>query len=143
MARGAGATDVVDASATAPVDAVRELTGGRGVDYAFEVVGHSATIRAAYDMTRRAGTVTIVGAGGFDDMVSFGAMSLMVDAKTIRGCVYGGTDPPRDFPEMIRLSRAGRLDLASLVTRRITLDEIEDAFRAMEAGEVARSVIVY
>ena len=143
MARGAGATDVVNASATTPVDAVRELTGGQGVDYAFEVVGRSDTIRAAYDMTRRAGTVTVVGAGRFDDMVSFGAMSLMVDAKTIRGCVYGCTDPPRDFPEMIRLQRAGRLDLDSLVTRRIKLDQIEDAFRAMESGEVARSVIVY
>jgi S-(hydroxymethyl)glutathione dehydrogenase/alcohol dehydrogenase len=70
-------------------------------------------------------------------------MQLMVDAKTIRGCVYGTTDPARDFPEMIRLQRAGRLDLAALVTRRITLDDVEDAFRAMDEGEVARSVVVY
>jgi S-(hydroxymethyl)glutathione dehydrogenase/alcohol dehydrogenase len=67
----------------------------------------------------------------------------MVDAKTVRGCVYGATDPRRDFPEMVRLHRAGRLDLDALVTRRITLDDLDDAFRAMEAGEVARSVIVY
>jgi S-(hydroxymethyl)glutathione dehydrogenase/alcohol dehydrogenase len=67
----------------------------------------------------------------------------MVDAKTIRGCVYGATDPRRDFPEMVRLHRAGRLDLAALVTRRIALEEVDDAFRAMQAGEVARSVIVY
>ncbi len=122
---------------------VRELTGGRGVDHAIEVVGSSVTIRQAYDMTRRAGTVTVVGAGRFDDMVEIGAMTLMVDAKTIRGCVYGATDPRRDFPEMIRLQRAGRLDLDALVTRRIALDEVDDAFRAMQAGEVARSVIVY
>ena len=68
---------------------------------------------------------------------------LMVDAKTIRGCVYGATDPERDFPEMIRLHRARGLDLDALVTRRIELDDVNDAFRAMEAGEVARSVIVY
>ena len=67
----------------------------------------------------------------------------MVDAKTIRGCVYGATDPERDFPEMIRLHRARGLDLDALVTRRIELDDVNDAFRAMEAGEVARSVIVY
>jgi S-(hydroxymethyl)glutathione dehydrogenase / alcohol dehydrogenase len=142
-ARTSGATDVVDASAGDPVAAVRELTSGRGADHAIEVVGTSATIRQAFEMARRAGTVTVVGAGRFDDMVEIGAMTLMVDAKTVRGCVYGATDPRRDFPEMIRLHRAGKLDLDALLTRRITLDDVDDAFRAMEAGEVARSVIVY
>jgi S-(hydroxymethyl)glutathione dehydrogenase/alcohol dehydrogenase len=122
---------------------VRELTAGRGADHAIEVVGNSATIRQAFDMARRAGTVAVIGAGHFDDMVEIGAMTLMVEAKTVRGCVYGATDPRRDFPEMIRLHRAGRLDLDQLVTRRIELDDLDDAFRALEAGEVARSVIVY
>jgi S-(hydroxymethyl)glutathione dehydrogenase/alcohol dehydrogenase len=143
LARDSGATEGVDASQADPVAAVRELTGGRGVDHALEVVGRADTIRQAYEMTRRAGTVTIVGAGRFDDMVSFGAMQLMVDAKTVRGCVYGCTDPPRDFPEMVRLHREGHLDLDALVTRRIGLDDVDDAFRAMDAGEVARSVIIY
>ena len=143
LARHSGATDVVDSSATDPVGAVLEATAGRGADFVFEVVGRSDTIRAAFDMTRRAGTCTIVGAGSFDDMVQIGAMQLMVGAKTLRGCVYGATDPVRDFPEIVRLQRAGKLDLEALVTRRIALDDLEDAFRAMEAGEVARSVIVY
>jgi S-(hydroxymethyl)glutathione dehydrogenase/alcohol dehydrogenase len=143
LARQCGATDVVDASASEAVSAVRDLTGGRGADFTFEVVGRSATIRQAYAMTRRAGTCTVVGAGSFTDMVEFGAMQLMVDAKTITGCVYGATDPARDFPEMVRLQNAGLLDLEALVTRRITLDDLDDAFRAMEAGEVARSVIAF
>jgi S-(hydroxymethyl)glutathione dehydrogenase / alcohol dehydrogenase len=143
LARRCGATEVVDGSTVDAVATVREITGGRGVDHAIEVVGTSATIRQAYDMTRRAGTVTVVGAGRFDDLFSIGAMQLMVDAKTIRGCVYGATDPQRDFPEMIRLHRARGLDLEALVSRRIELDDVNDAFRAMEAGEVARSVIVY
>ncbi len=143
LARSCGATEVVDASAGDAVGAVREVTDGRGADHTIEVVGTSATIRQAFDMTRRAGTVTIVGAGRFDDMVEIGAMTLMVDTKTVRGCVYGATDPRRDFPEMVRLHRAGRLDLDALVTRRIALEDVDDAFRAMEAGEVARSVIVY
>jgi S-(hydroxymethyl)glutathione dehydrogenase/alcohol dehydrogenase len=142
-ARAGGATDVVDSSATDPVTAVRELTGGRGADHVFEVVGRSETIKAAYEMTRRAGTCTIVGAGSFTDMVEFAAMNLMVDAKTMRGCVYGATDPARDFPEMVRLQQAGRLDLESLVTQRIPLTELNEAFAAMEAGDVVRSVIVY
>jgi S-(hydroxymethyl)glutathione dehydrogenase/alcohol dehydrogenase len=143
LARRCGATEVVDAGATDPVAAVRDLTGGRGADFTFEVVGRSATIRASFEMTRRAGTCTVVGAGSFTDMVEFGAMQLMADAKTVRGCVYGATDPARDFPEMVRLHEVGALDLEALVTRRIGLADLNDAFRAMDAGEVARSVIVF
>jgi S-(hydroxymethyl)glutathione dehydrogenase / alcohol dehydrogenase len=143
LARRCGATEVIDASTTDAAAAVRDLTGGRGADYVFEVVGRSDTIEAAFDMTRRAGTCTIVGAGSFTDMAQFGAMQLMVGAKTLRGCVYGSTDPVRDFPEMIRLQQAGRLDLDALVTRHIALEDVNDAFRAMQAGEVARSVIVF
>jgi S-(hydroxymethyl)glutathione dehydrogenase/alcohol dehydrogenase len=141
-ARRHGATDVVDASSVDPVAAVHDLTGG-GVDHALEVVGRSGTILQAYGMARRGGSVTIVGAGRFDDLVSIPAMTLMVDAKTVRGCVYGGTDPQRDFPRMAQLALSGRLDLEALVTRRIALDDVNDAFAAMQRAEVARSVIVY
>ncbi|MHB8669077.1 MAG: Zn-dependent alcohol dehydrogenase [Acidimicrobiales bacterium] len=142
MATENGATEVVDASAKDAASAVREVTGGVGVDHAFEAVGRADTILAAYAMARRGGTVTIVGAGAFDDPVSFSAMQLMVDAKTVRGCVYGSTDPQRDFPRLVELHQAGAIDVARLVSRRITLDEVNDAFEAMAAGEVARSVIV-
>ena len=75
LARRCGASEVVDASATDPVSAVRELTNGRGADFTFEVVGRSSTIRQAFDMTRRAGTCTIVGAGSFEDPVEFARCS--------------------------------------------------------------------
>jgi S-(hydroxymethyl)glutathione dehydrogenase/alcohol dehydrogenase len=143
LARRCGATETIDASVGDPIAAVRELTAGRGADHVFEVVGRSETIQAAFEMTRRAGTCTIVGAGSFTDMVQFAALPLMVGAKTLRGCVYGSTDPARDFPEVVRLQQLGHLDLEALVTRRIDLDELNDAFRAMQAGEVARSIIVY
>jgi S-(hydroxymethyl)glutathione dehydrogenase/alcohol dehydrogenase len=77
-----GATDTVDASEVDLVTAVRELTGGVGVDHGIEVVGTAATIRAAYDATRRGGTVTLVGAAGIEDTVTFPALSLMADGKT-------------------------------------------------------------
>jgi S-(hydroxymethyl)glutathione dehydrogenase/alcohol dehydrogenase len=143
LARRCGATETIDASKVDPVAAVRECTGGRGADHALEVVGTSATIMQAFAMARRAGTVTVVGAGAFDDMVSFGAMQLMVDAKTVRGCVYGSTDPDRDFPDMLRLHAAGAIDLSLLVTDHIALDDVDGALRAMERGETARSVIVF
>lgn len=143
MAVANGATHTVDASVGEPVDAIRALTAGRGVDHAIEVVGSSSTILQAYAMARRGGTVTVVGAGGFGDLVAIPAMNLMVDAKRLQGSVYGGTDPARDIPRMIALAAAGALDLERLITTRIALDEVNDAFRAMLAGEVARSLIVF
>ncbi|MEX0666440.1 MAG: Zn-dependent alcohol dehydrogenase [Acidimicrobiia bacterium] len=139
---GNGATETVDASSGDPIAGVRELTDGRGVDYSFEVVGLSATIRQAYEMARRGGTVTVVGAGAFDDMVSISAANLMVDARTIRGCVFGSTDPLRDFPRLVRWQERGLLDLERLVTRRIGLDDIDEAFDEMLDGKGARSVVV-
>lgn len=138
-----GATDVVDAGAVDVAAAVRELTAGFGVDHGIEVVGRSSTIRAAYDATRRGGTVTVVGAGLGDDDVRISALSLMADAKQIRGSVYGATDPDRDLPALVDLARSGRLDLSALVTRRIGLADVEQAFAAMTSGDVARSVVVF
>jgi len=142
-ATAAGATAVVDSSQGDAVEAIQRLTGGLGVDYAFEVVGQAATIRLAFEAARRGGTAVLVGAGSTTDEVTFSAFELFVSAKTIVGCVYGSTDPDRDFPTLVALVTRGTIDAASMVTRRIALDDINDAFRAMEAGEVVRSVIVY
>jgi S-(hydroxymethyl)glutathione dehydrogenase/alcohol dehydrogenase len=143
VAQAMGATHVVDASAQDVPTAVREHTKGRGADFSFEVVGRADTIRAAFTSARRGGTVVLVGAGSPAEQVTFSAFELFVDAKTIMGCVYGSTDADRDFPVLVDLIRRGAIDAEGLVTRRIALDEVNDAFRAMERGEVARSVIVY
>jgi len=142
MARANGATDTVDASIDDPVQAIHDLSRG-GTDHAFEVVGSAATIALAYAAARRGGVVTVVGAGRFDESVAFPVMNLMFDAKRLQGSVYGGTDPKRDFPRVVELQQAGALDLERLITRRIALDDVNDAFRAMTAGEVARSVIIF
>jgi S-(hydroxymethyl)glutathione dehydrogenase/alcohol dehydrogenase len=122
-----GATDTIDA----------------GVDHGIEVVGKPATIRAAYDATRRGGKVTLVGAAGIEESVTFPALSLMADGKTIQGSVYGASDPPRDIPVLADLARRGLLDLEALVTRRIALDDVETAFTDMAAGHGARSVVCF
>jgi S-(hydroxymethyl)glutathione dehydrogenase/alcohol dehydrogenase len=85
--------------------------------------------------------VTIVGMPRMDAMVTLPAFGLFYDEKRILGCVYGSAQVRRDFPRFVSLVETGRLDLESMVSRRITLDGVNDAFRAMEAGEVIRSVI--
>jgi len=111
------ATDTVDAGKLDLVAAVRELTGG-GVDHGIEVVGKPPTIRAAYDATRRGGTVTLVGAAGIEETVTFNALSLMADGKTTRGSVYGASDPARNIPVLTELALRGRLDLEGDTTNR-------------------------
>jgi len=138
-----GATDTVDASGVDLATAVRDLTGGAGVDHGIEVVGKPATMRAAYDATRRGGKVTLVGAAGISEEVSFRALSLMADGKTIQGSVYGASDPARDIPVLAALAQRGRLDLEALVSRRIGIDDVEAAFTDMTAGRGARSVVCF
>ena len=141
FARSFGATETVDASG-AVVDEIKHLTGGRGADYVFEVVGRSATVRAAYEATRRGGTTVVVGLGSPTDTAAFSSFEIVFDAKQLVGCFYGSTDPLRDYPRLIEMYADGRLDLDRLITGRISLDEVGDAFTAMEQGVGARSVIL-
>jgi len=137
-----GATDLVDPTAGDPVEQIRAATGGRGTDYAFEVIGLPETILQAYEVARRGGTAVVVGMARFDAQVTFPAMSLFAGNKQLLGCMYGSAQVRRDFPRFVQLVETGRLDVGSMVSRHISLDEVNDAFRAMEAGEVIRSVIV-
>jgi len=137
-----GATDLIDPADGDPIEQVRAGTAGRGTDYAFEVIGLPDTIIQAYNTASRGGPVVIVGMPRMEAQVTFGAMQLFYDEKKTLGCLYGSAQVRRDFPKLVDLVETGRLDIGSMVSRRIKLDEVNDAFRAMEAGEVIRSVIV-
>lgn len=120
-----------------------EITRGEGFDYALECVGHPTTIRATYDAIRRGGTAVIVGVGRMDQKIEFTAFELFYAEKTLRGSMYGSANVRVDFDRLLRLWKAGKLDLEGMISRRIALDEVNEAFRAMQAGEVIRSVIDY
>jgi S-(hydroxymethyl)glutathione dehydrogenase/alcohol dehydrogenase len=120
-----------------------ELTEGMGFDYAFEVIGLPVTIRAAYDATRRGGTTVVVGAGRFEAKVEFNAYELFFMEKKLLGSFYGSADVRSDFHRLLRLWRAGKLDLEGMISRRIDVSEVNEAFAAMKNGEVIRSVIEF
>lgn len=121
--------------------AVRGLTGGEGVDYAFDCVGSARTIRDAWGMTRRGGTACVVGIGGQDDQVCFSALELFHFARTLVGSVGGSLDARADFPRYFEHVRSGRLDLGRLVTGKGGLGDIEAAFAEMTAGQGVRTLI--
>lgn len=140
-----GATDFVDARAADPVEAVLELTEGRGADAVFEAIGAPPTIAQAVAMTRMGGETILIGVSPAE--VTFGELSVyrgvVRPARTIKGCLYGSTNAHQDVPKLIEAERAGRLDLEGLISDVIELDSINDAFAALARGEVTRSVIAY
>jgi S-(hydroxymethyl)glutathione dehydrogenase/alcohol dehydrogenase len=136
-----GATHAVDPGAGDTVQQVLQLTGGRGVDFAFEAVGHHDLIVEALNATRKGGTTVLVGVPHYATTVAVPVMPLIIQDKTIKGSYYGSSRTTRDFPRFIQLVETGRLDLDAMVSRRLPLDDVNEAFRAMQAGEVLRSVI--
>jgi S-(hydroxymethyl)glutathione dehydrogenase / alcohol dehydrogenase len=124
-------------------DLVAGLTDGRRFDYVFECVGRSELVRQAYDLARRGGSVVVVGAGDRADRVSFTMTELFFDNKRVLPTFYGGADVRTEFARLVRLWRAGRLDLESMITARMPLDRVDDAFDLMRAGEAVRTVIEF
>ncbi len=136
-----GATDFVDPTAGDPVAQVQQLTSGRGVDYAFEVIGLPETTLQAYNMIRKGGTAVMVGMTRAEAMLTIPTFDLFFNEKTLKGCKYGSGQVRRDFQKFADLIETGRLDTSSMVSRTIGLDQVNEAFDAMEKGEVIRSVI--
>ncbi|MEU7150914.1 Zn-dependent alcohol dehydrogenase [Streptomyces sp. NPDC045456] len=134
-----GATEAVAPEALA--DAAQRITAGEGFDYVFEVVGKSATARTAYEAARRGGTLCVVGAGAMDDHFQVNMFELFFDEKRILPSLYGGGDVLRSYERAIALWRAGRIDLAGLITHRVRLAEINEALEQMRTGAALRTCI--
>ena len=141
-ARTFGATDTINASTGDAVAQVMNLTG-RGVDYAFEAIGNTNTIHQAYEMLAPGGTAVVVGMAPENDEVSINALSFPRTEKSIVGSWYGGARPWVDLPRISDLYLSGKLKIDPMISRTYGLDEINTAYDALAAGEVARSIIVF
>jgi S-(hydroxymethyl)glutathione dehydrogenase/alcohol dehydrogenase len=136
-----GVTDAVDPNEVDIATAGLSFTEGIGVDYAFDAVGRSALAEACIGAIRPGGTAVLVGVPKVDEVISFGAIMFALGEKKLRGCFLGSSDPKREFPRLINLWRAGRLDLEGMITARRPLEEINEAFADMQAGKGLRTVI--
>ena len=140
-AKELGATHAVDASAGDPVRAIRELTG-LGVDYAFEAIGLKKAAEQAFDCLRPGGTATVIGMIPVGQKVELEG-SVFLREKKIQGCSMGSNRFKVDMPRYVELYLQGRLKLDEMITRRGRLEDVNEAFRAMKAGEVARTVLTF
>ena len=142
-ARGFGATHTINSTHADPVEQIRELTGGNGVNVAIEAVGTPVTYRQAFYARDLAGTVVLVEVPGPEMSLDLPMLDIFARGGALKSSWYGDCLPSRDFPMIIDLYLQGKLDLEGFVSDTIKLEDVESAFRRMERGEVLRSVVVF
>lgn len=134
-----GATHVVNSGETEPVAAVKALTGGFGVRYAFDIVGIAATARQGYDMLDRGGTLYQIGMGS--STFELESLPNIFDRKAIQGVFMGSGVPKRDIAVLADLYLDGRLNLDDLVSAEISLGEVNEGYEKLKDPRVNRVVI--
>ena len=138
-----GATHTINASSSDPVEEIRKLTGGNGVNVAIEAVGNPLTYEQAFYARDHAGTVVLVGVPSPDMKIELPLIEVFGRGGSLKSSWYGDCLPSRDFPMLIDLYLQGRLDLDRFVSETIGIGDVEEAFHKMERGEVLRSVVVF
>jgi len=142
IARQFGATHTL-ISDSHVIEAIRDLTHGRGADHAFEAVGLPELQELALEAVRPGGIATLSGLAPMGSSTNLPGSILTRTEKTVKGSYYGSVNPQRDFPMLIDLYLAGKLDLDGLISQEYRLDQINEAFDRMLTGEVARGIIVF
>ena len=140
-ARELGATHSVDASSGDPVAKIREMTNG-GVDYSFEAIGLKTAAAQAFECLNVGGTATVIGMIPIGEKVEIDAKLLLSERK-LQGSIMGSNRFRVDMPRYIDFYLQGRLKLDEMITRKGRLEDVNEAFRAMKAGEVARTVLTF
>jgi S-(hydroxymethyl)glutathione dehydrogenase/alcohol dehydrogenase len=143
LAQRFGATDVIDASRANSIETVRAMTNGRGADVTFEAVGVPQLQSDCVEAARPGGKAVLVGLSAMGTSTTFSGAKIVRQEKTVMGSYYGTAHTARDFPLILDLYMAGKLDLDALISRTYRLDEINAAFEAMLSGEVARGIIQF
>jgi S-(hydroxymethyl)glutathione dehydrogenase / alcohol dehydrogenase len=142
-ARTLGATHTINAASVDVVKRSRELTDGLGVDTAFDAIGSEATALQAVDAVAPGGRAVLVGIPAFSTRAPINPSQLVYGEKVISGTYYGSVRPNIDFPILADLDMDRKIDLDSLISRTYRFDEINEGFRLMLDGAVARGVIVF
>jgi S-(hydroxymethyl)glutathione dehydrogenase/alcohol dehydrogenase len=138
-----GATHTVNSKETDPIEAVKKLTGGKGVDYALITVGNVSAINQAFSMLGPRGTAVIVGMPPVTETVTLSPIEFIGSEKTLTGCAMGSTRLKTDVPRLAELYKAGHIKLDEMITSRYPLEEINQAIDAVEKGQALRNVIIF
>lgn len=143
LAKKFGANYLINVTREDPVKRVLEITEGLGVDYAFEAIGKPETSMMAYNLLRRGGTLVIMGVAEMEAKLNLPLYELPLLEKNIMGCNYGSGDCRRDLLMLLDLYKAGKIRLTELITKRYSLEEINQGLQDLEAGKNIRGMIIY
>jgi S-(hydroxymethyl)glutathione dehydrogenase/alcohol dehydrogenase len=141
MAKKLGADVTINVKRQEPVGKIMELTGG-GADYALECIGNVNVMAQAFASIRFGGKFIVVGMAPLGTMISAAPFEFLL-GKTITGTVQGDIRPSVDIPRFLDLYMKGKLPIDKLISHTYTLSQINEAFGALERGEVIRSVIKF
>ncbi len=141
MARNFGATDFVCAAETDAANEVLQMTSG-GVEHAFEAVGLKKTTEQAFAMLRRGGTAYVIGMIPIGQSVEIPGYAFLGEKKLV-GSLMGSNHFPVDMPRLVDMYLAGKLKLDEMISNRLKLPQVNEAFEEMKTGQIARSVIVF
>ena len=136
-----GATHVVDASTEDVVARVRELTGGAGVDFSFEAVGNAACAEQSLDMLAHGGTATLIGVPPKDAFINVSLEALFKNTTSLLVTHGGGGLPVHDLPLYAQMYRDGRLDLETMITHEVPLEDLSEGFGHMVSADSIRTVV--
>jgi S-(hydroxymethyl)glutathione dehydrogenase / alcohol dehydrogenase len=142
VARRFGATDVVNAAKTDAVEEIRRLSSGAGVDFSFEAIGTKKTIEQSFESLALGGSAAVIGGVPAGVRMELDPNFLKGERRLI-GVTMGSSRYQLDIPRYADLYLRGRLNLDDMISRRIGLDGIDDAFHAMQTGELVRAVIMF
>lgn len=143
MAKSFGATHLVNPRDEDPVARAKALTGGRGVDFAFEAIGNKVTIQQCYDAIRPAGKAIVIGVAESGSCCEIEALTLPFTEKVLTGSMYGGARPRLDVERLVDLYTRDKLKLDELISQSYRLDQINEAFHDLHEGRLARGLIRY
>jgi len=141
LAQEFGASHLIDGSKEKAVEAILDLTGGRGLDFVFDTVGTPNTLTQALQCTRKGGTTVLTGLSRTDALGSVATFPFVLLEKRLIGSLYGSGSPASDIPHLVTLYKEGKLKLRELVTRSYQLEEVNTALAELAAGTDARGVI--
>ncbi|MEZ4683821.1 MAG: zinc-binding dehydrogenase [Caldilineaceae bacterium] len=141
-AKSFGATHTVNPKEVDAIAAIKEITGGNGANYTFEAVGKTLTLEQALYSRDLAGTCVFIWCAPGPTLTLELQRFFDIGGK-VAVSWYGDCLPTRDFPMLADWYKRGQLNLDGIVSRTISLEEVDDAFAAMERGETLRSVIIF
>ena len=136
-----GATHTINSKTDDPIEKILELTDGKGVDFGFDAFGSSITTEQMMGSLTKGGTGVLIGLAPLGVKANIDLVDLVRDHKTLVGSYYGSVSPHVTFERIVDFYKSGKIDINSVIERKYSLEEINEAYHDLETGKDGRGII--